>query len=75
MPRHDWRCTKCGAEIDVVRRIGAHSEVPEGDELNRIKSEEQKKCEHEWQKFIKTAPDAAYGSGWTPHGGSGKGNW
>lgn len=70
MPKHEFRCEKCGTISEVVRKIGKHGVPPEKDE-------QQCECESpEFKKVITSPPRAAYGAGWSPYGyGGGKGNW
>lgn len=82
MPQHSWRCKNCRLEIDVIRGIKNHGDIPTEEELQSLAEEmkekelEVPKCEsHDWNKFLKSAPTPAYGVNWSMWGGSGKGNW
>lgn len=69
MPLYTYECEECKKQLEVLRTIANSSVLPQPDEM------EETECKHVWRRIILSPPSVAYGSGWSPYGGRGKGNW
>lgn len=71
MPTYEWKCLECGSVDNKI--------TTRDTSLYRTPPEKCSACENgdpeKFEKYIGGAPTASYGAGWTPWGGSGKGNW
>jgi hypothetical protein len=79
VPIHSWRCDPCGAELEVLRKVGDEAEPPSAAEVTEAgvaadcgtAEPDEEPRPHFWRKQIKGAPAAIKGPSW----GSGKGHW
>lgn len=71
MPMYDWKCSKCGGKVAVLRTFDDYQVPPGAEDESGIKLLEEvkkkRKCKHKWERVIGSG-SVVRGPGWGSKG-------